>query len=229
MDVITAKNLAVPSPSGDWMQKLKVSLAGFAGPNDPLNTALYDQDWRGRHAVHCLYSVGLSSIIDPQGLDRIDKPFCWRFVAGGHKAVTTAAGCWATHEAHALPPKIMATFRGPEMAEMLLSTELLNELAALKDHPNITYELRVLRIPALYLEAFWLKCPQRDDWIVPYGLLVDGNGLVKVGAEGRLNKNKAYPLSEFLQIAGQAARLRLASHNALFPDAAKLQESDKPA
>jgi len=213
MEVITAKNLHVPRPSPDWMRKLAASLVSFAGPHDPLLDAIYGKDWPGRNAVQSIYSVGLTSIIEAKSLDHIGKPFCWRFVAGGHKGVTKAAGCWATHESHDSPAKIMATFRGPEMADLLLSAEMLNELNELLSRPQMRFELRVLRIPALYFEAFWLKCPQ-GDWVVPYGLLYDGKGLVKLGMT-RLDRNKAYPVADFLKIVKEAAKQRVAAHQAL--------------
>jgi hypothetical protein len=215
MDVITAKNLTVRKPSPDWIQQLRVSLAAFAGPGNPLIPAFYEETWQGRQAVHCIYSVGLTTLIDPKGLAGIDKPFCWRFLAGGHRALATAAGCWATHELHQSPPMIMATFHGPEMADTLSSTEQLNSLKELTDQPGTQYDLSVLRIPALYIEAFWVRCPKGNDLIVPYGLLLDSKGLIKAGAEGRLVKNKAYPVAEFLGIVSKAAKQRLAVHEAL--------------
>jgi hypothetical protein len=213
MHVITCENLKVPKPSNEWLQKLKTSMSAFASPSDPLSACLYDHDWRGRQAVHCLYSVGLKRIIDPRGLEGIEKPFCWRFVAGGHKKMTTAAGCWTTHELHGLEAKVMAAFQGPEMAEMLAHSEQLNQLKELSDHPTEQYDLRVLRIPGLYIEAFWLTCTKRGDLMVPYGLLPDGKGSIKVGATGRLRINQAYPVAEFLKVVREAARQRLAAHD----------------
>ena len=210
MRVITAKNLNAPEPSGEWMQKLTTSMAAFAGPSDPIATCLYDKSWGGRQAVHCIYSVGLRTIADPKGLEKYtDKPFCWRFIAGGHKNMTMAAGCLATHALHGPDARVMAAFHGAEMAEVLANTEQLNDLKELTGHPADNYEMRVLRIPALYIEAFWLRCTKKGDLMVPYGLLLDGKGSIKVGAKGRLTKGKAYPVAEFLKIVGKAARQRL--------------------
>jgi len=57
------------------------------------------------------------------------------------------------------------------MAEILADSEQLNDLTHLTGHPNDHYELRILRVPGLCLEAFWLKClrTKKDDLIVPYG------------------------------------------------------------
>jgi hypothetical protein len=210
MNVITAKNLTAPPVSHDWMRRLRTSLDAFAGPGDPIAAALYDENWAGRQAWHAVYSVGLQTILHAKKLDAIDKPLCWRFIAGGHKGIKTADGCWATHELCGLPAKVLATFRNREMAEILADAEQLNILNEVSGHPGDNYELRILRIPALCLEAFWLKSlsAKRCDLIVPYGLVVD-HDLVKLGGGRTLHKNKAYPVAEFLKAVGPAAQQRL--------------------
>jgi hypothetical protein len=215
MEVITAKNVKVPMPSAEYMRQLRRSLLAFAGPHDPLTIALSTSDWPGRQTTHSIYSVGLTTIIDPKGLDRVDKPFCRRFLAGGHKNMTTAAGCWATHEAYRSPARVMTTFRGPEAADVLTSAEELNNLSELTAHPETQYEPRVLRIPGLYLEAFWLKSAAAGDLIVPYGLFMDSNDAVHAGREQPLKKGKAYPAADFQQIVGKAAEQQLAADLAL--------------
>jgi hypothetical protein len=217
MEVITAKNLNVPAPSAEYMQQLRRSLAAFAGPRDPLTVALSTMNWPGRQAMHAIYSVGLSTIVDPNGLARVDKPFCWRFLAGGHKTMTTADGCWATHDAYRSPAKVMTTFRGPEAADVLTSAEQLNNLSELTTHPENQYELWVLRIPGLYLEAFWLKSGTAGDLIVPYGLVTDINNNVAVRGVEPLIKGRAYVVADFQQIVGRAAQQRLAAHVAAPP------------
>jgi hypothetical protein len=167
-----------------------------------------------------MYSVGLDTIRDLRNLDAIVMPHAWRFLAGGHKTTNMAAGCWATYEHPGLAAKVKATLRGPEMAALLESSEQLNYLGEVCHHPNCEYELRILRVPALYLEAFWLKSLSAggSDLVVPYGLILDADGKVKLGASGRLDRARAYPEAEFLKIVGDAARLRLAAaDHALHP------------
>ena len=214
MDVVCAKNLKVPKPSAEWMQKLQACVAGFAGPSDPLTASLYDERWTGRQAVHCLYSAGLRTIVDLQEADTSRlRPCTWRVLAGGHSSVTNAMGCWASYEGEGVPAKVMAVLHGPEMADMLNSTELLNDMKELADGGGHPYELRVFRVPALYLEAFWLKSlsAARGDLILPYGLILDGRDRVKLGAGGRLERNRPYPMAEFLNHVREAARRRLAA------------------
>ena len=212
MHVITARNLTVPTPSDGWMQKLRTSLTAFAAPDGPFTAALYDENGPGRWARHCVYSVGLKTIRDLKKLDGINKPLCWRFFADGHEAMRMATCCFATHELNGSQAKVIAVLQGAEVADILASAEQLNHLNQVTD-PNYQYEIRVLRIPGLSLEAFWLKAlsAEREDLIVPYGLCLGDNNLIKLSAGRTLNKNKAYSLSEFLNTAQDAARERLAA------------------
>jgi hypothetical protein len=209
MQVITVPNLKVNKPSDAWTVGLQASLRAFARRGDPLTTGLLDSSWSGPEAIHLLYSVGLKTIAEPNALDSIDLPICWRFVAGG--ATGIASACVASYEHHGLPPKIGAAMRAPEMADLLADTTMLNRLSVLTDHPETQWELRVIRVPALYVEAFWLKCstPGGPDWMVPYGLLLDGHGQIKLSGGGTLTRNQAYPAPDFLGLLATAARHKL--------------------
>jgi len=218
MNVIRHPNLKVPMPLPEWCERLKASVAGFAHPHHPLVCAIEDA-WPGRHAVYCVYSFGLETIttlhLHPERLKK--DPFCWRYVAAGHRSGCKAIGCMALPQR----PRVMATLESTELADLLRDTEELNQLEHLAHN---SYEIRVLRIPALYLEAFWLKCGWREgnqdrytpaclqmDLIVPYGLLLDDQDYVKLnsGAEGKLKRNQAYPMGEFLQAVRGAAQQRM--------------------
>ncbi len=207
MNVTKASNIMTPRPSGPWMQQLRTSMAAFAGSGHPLSDCLCDENWPGRQAVHCIYSVGFRHLKDLKDLSGVEKPLAWRFIAGGHKKMKTAAACWSTHESGGPAAKVLCALQAPEMAEILANAELLNNLSELSDHSSQQYELRVLRIPALYLEAFWLKSQstQAPDWIIPYGLVPDGSDSIKLGAGIRLIKNKAYKVSDFLEVIRNAA------------------------
>jgi hypothetical protein len=204
-----------------WMQSLRASLAGFAPTGSPLTTGLMDENWPGPQASHPIYSVGLSSILRPDALAALDKIFCWRFIAGDLTA-GMAAGCWATAEVDGVPAKILAAIRGAEAADVLSSATGLNNLTVVSGQPNNHYDVRVLRVPGLSLEAFWLKSTgdtasgsTSSDWIVPYGLVVRGASTIKLPGGHTLNKNQAYSVAEFLTIAGDAARNRLAAESSI--------------
>jgi hypothetical protein len=223
MNVVTAKNLKAPQPSEVWTKKLRASLSAFAPPNDPRTAGILAENWPGRDVVHCIYSAGLKTIMEPKGLDKLEgKPFCWRFIAAGHSSATMAAGCWAPYELDGVPGKIAAAVESKEMADFLACTEQLNHLQELNTKPRGEYELRVLRVPALNLEAFWLKSQNpKSDLMVPYGLLVDNQGLIKLCGGGNLKKNKAYPVADFLKTVGAAAEHCLESNNRMHAMAAK--------
>jgi hypothetical protein len=217
MEVISAINLKVPSPSALWMQGLKTSLAGFVPAGSPLCAGVLDENWPGPQASHPIYSVGLSAIVNAPGLAAFDKIFCWRFLAGD---VTpgVASGCWATAEVDGVPAKIIAAIRGPEAADVLNSATALNHLNVVSGQPANHYDVRVLRIPGLSLEAFWLRSTDAaatggsaSDWVIPYGLVTGGAAIIKLPGGQTLNKNQAYSESEFLAIAANSARRRLAS------------------
>lgn len=217
MDVISAINLKVPSPSALWMQGLKASLVGFAPADSLLCTGVLDETWPGPQASHPIYSVGLNTIVNAGGLAAFDKIFCWRFLAGDVTA-GVASGCWATAEVDGVPAKIIAAIRGPEAADVLASATGLNNLNIVSGQPANHYDVRVLRVPGLSLEAFWLRSTDSaapggtaGDWIIPYGLVTGGSSIIKLPGGQTLNKNQAYSEADFLTIAGNAARRRLAS------------------
>jgi len=207
MKVIKANNITVPTPTDGWLKKLRTSLAAFAPSGDPVTTLL-NEDYGGGH---CVYSVGLKKIEGLKKLDEINTPLYWRFLAQGADTATGAA-CLATHESSKLPAKVMAALNGPEVADILKSAENLNHLKEVRGKPNNHYELRVLRMPALSVEAFWLKSltgKPEDDLIVPYGLVVDGSDSIKLpGGKTQLKKDHAYPVAEFLEMMQGAARHR---------------------
>lgn len=214
MNVIKVKHLKTPALSSQGMRDLQDSLTAFSGPDDLHATILRTENWPGREATHLVYSVGLRTIRELKELDESRLgPLSWRFFADGDTTMTNATVCWATAEHPGLPVKVMSVIQGPAIADILTSTELLNDLREVSDHPDHEYEVRVLRIPALYIEAFWLKSlsAERGDLIVPYGLALDGRDLIKFSAKGRLNRNRAYPVAEFLRIVGSAKLPRLAS------------------
>jgi hypothetical protein len=211
MNVIKVKNLNTPAPSQQELEEMRAGLAALAGSDDPLTASVYAENWQGRQAAHLVYYVGLRTLTE---LDKLDEsklgPRSWRFFAGGHKTLTAATACVTTCGGPGLPPvKVMAVTRGPAPAEILRSTELLNELSEVSGNPNNQYELRVLRIPALGMEAFWLHSQSANvgDLVVPYGSLPASWSSNKPGAP---NGSQVYTETDFLKAAADLARQRLA-------------------
>lgn len=211
INVKTAKNLSVPRPSAEWMQKLRASMAAFDVPSHSFSDCVAEETWPGRQAVHCVYSVGLRTIIGLEGLGSIDKPLGWRFLAGGHKEIATAVACMSSHEVSGKTAKVLATLEAPEVAEILRHTEDLGKLPQVRNHPSDHYELRVIRIPALFIEAFWLKSQgAKPDLIVPYAVILDRRNSTKLGTGKTLIKNQAYTAADFLKTIRPAAQQKLA-------------------
>jgi hypothetical protein len=164
--------------------------------------------------VHLVYFVGLHTLKDLKKLDESNfGPLTWRFFAGGHKTQKVATGCMATYGGPGFPPlKVMAVTRGSAPAEILGSTEQLNELSEVSGSSNHQYELRVLRMPALGMEAFWLhaESAKLGDLVVPYGSLPDALELPKPSGKGAPQGSHVYPEAAFLKAAAQLAQQRLA-------------------
>ena len=179
-----------------------------------LEDCLAGEDWPGRNAAHCIYSIGLSTLIDPNltDLDDVNKPVGWRFIAGGHPSLPTAAACYAPDEKSGFKAKIACAMRTAGLAELLACAAALNGLEEVEKNPSSHYHLRVIRIPALYLEAFWLKSQRAGtpDLIVPYGLILADSNSIKLGAGATLRRNQAIPVDKFLKTIRAAAVARLA-------------------
>lgn len=221
MNVIKAGNLRSPAPTEEEMDQLRASLTDFAGADDPLTVSVCAAEkWNGRTAVHRVHYAGLRTITELNQLDE-DRlgPTSWRFFAGGHQTKTTAAGCMATYGRAGLPVKVLAVTRGPAPAEILNCTELLNELNEVSGNPNSEYDLRVLRMPALGTEVFWLKSLSagQGDLVVPYGWVPKSWDSIQRSADGKANQNQAIPAADFLRNLADSAQQRLAK-----PDIAPL-------
>lgn len=213
MNVIRTKNLNTPRPSAEWIREARRSLTRLVGSGNPLVSVICDETSPQRHAVHRIWSLGLTSLVDLKSLENWKgRPMCWRFVASGHKSFEAGAGgCWAIDDAEGAHPRVVSISQGHEMSGLLRDAELLNDADQFRDHE---YDLQVLRIPALYLEAFWLKCrSNHDDWVVPYGLIRGGESqeYIKLHGKARLTRNKPYKASAFLNVVQGVARQRLSA------------------
>jgi hypothetical protein len=214
MNVIKVKNLQTPMPRKKELEELQAGLAALAGPDDPLTLSITVDNWPGRQVWHLVYYAGLRTLAELSKLDESKLgPLTWRCFAGGHKNMTSATGCMATFGGRGYPPvKVMAVTRGTAPAEILRSTELLNELSEVSGNPNNQYELRVLRMPALGMEAFWLHSQSANlgDLVVPYGSLPAAWSSANPPAPEAPKGSHAYSEADFLNGVAQLAQQRLA-------------------
>jgi len=163
--------------------------ADFAGPNDPsLNTLLHVHP--EQNSMQVIYALGLQDLVD-SGLTKARK-IGWRFLASS--ALRQAVAANLDDE----PPKMTALTRGDEIASAIRAAQRVRELSPAKD-PQYEYELRVLKIPGLLIEVFWLKAQNGEDLVVPY---------FAVFAD-ELNVMKVLKVGEFLKIVQPMADKRV--------------------
>jgi hypothetical protein len=113
----------------------------------------------------------------------------WRFLAGGKKLGQPVAAD-VTEPSQDIPPKMTSLSHGPQISEFLQAVLDLLPLVQAECGAVDSYELRILSIPGILIEAFWLKSPAGDqDLVVPYRNL-----------SRELKGKQVYPMDEFLRI-----------------------------
>lgn len=185
-------SLIEPNPSPAAMLALFARWADFAGPSDPsLNTLLYVHP--EQHNMQVIYALGLQDLMKC-GLSKARK-VGWRFLACSALRQAVAANLAQVDDE---PPQMTALTRGTEIASAIRAAQRVREFAPAKDTQN-EYELRVLKIPGLLIEVFWLKARNGNDLVVPYfALFCD-----------QLNVMRVLQLDEFLNIVKPLAQKRL--------------------
>lgn len=114
-----------------------------------------------RYPVYNLGARDVLTQLDPSAAARLVS---WRYFANGSSGGVTVSGDVNL----ASPPRVVSLSYGTTIREDLRTAGKLVDLPDLGNH---SYDPRLLRIPGLYVEAFWLKSmPTGDesDLIVPY-------------------------------------------------------------
>jgi hypothetical protein len=115
------------------------------------------------HDPQQVFTLGLSDLLSQPGTGaaRLD---CWRLFAGSTqgktclgRVVQRSSGVW----------KLTSCFWGDRVWNAFLASQALSGLPAVQ---QADYELRVLSIPGLNFEAFWLvaQTPGLGDLVVPF-------------------------------------------------------------
>jgi hypothetical protein len=166
--------------------------ADFAGPSDPsLNTLLYVHP--EQHNMQVIYALGLQDLKE-SGL-REARKVGWRFLACSALRQAVAANLAQVRDE---APQMTALTRGTEIASAIRAAQRVREFAPAKDTQN-EYELRVLKIPGILLEVFWLKARTGSDLVVPYfALFCD-----------ELNVMRVLEVDKFLSIVKPLVQKRL--------------------
>lgn len=157
--------LAVP-PRG-WLEAVQATLGKRVERSDLATKAL-----RGARAEelflavpHPVYTLGLRALVKGEGVDAAELTG-WRYlVQRGEKTVASAElhGTGAGAD-----PRGLEVNEGPFVRATETAIEEVTQLPHLAD---ATYELRLLRIPAVYVVAIWLKADDGGggDLLVPIG------------------------------------------------------------
>ncbi len=170
--------LIIPIASDSTKRALAAGVADFLDLRDPLANVVK----QGNLGLH-VFSVGLDDIAEGQEI-RGAKSVGWRFLAGDR--LGPAVACDVTERQDGLP-KMTAVFQDPLIASAIRAT---HEVETLPEVRAKDYELRVLRIPGLLIEAFWLISRTGDtDLLIP---VLTRSKLLQV--------MRPYPVAEFLNI-----------------------------
>ena len=140
-----------------------------------------------------IFTLGLKDIASGLGIDRA-QAVGWRFL-GGDAMGLAVAGHVKSSDGNR-PPALTGLSHGPEIGDHLRAARLVESLLEVQTND---YELRVLLIPGLLMEAFWLKA--RGNW--PDLVVLFRK------ASTHLEYMKAYPAGPFLDLARPWALERL--------------------
>jgi hypothetical protein len=143
-----------------------------------------------------IHTLGLDDLAGGAGIAAAEHAG-WRFLAGGALSQPIAGDVIAPPGDR--PPRLISVLHGPQSPACLQIAFSL--MARLEAHPNLldSYELRILSVPGLLVEAFWLKTPAAEnDLVVPYRNLVT-----------ELEGKPVFTMGEFLSIVKPLAQEQL--------------------
>lgn len=159
--------LKFPDPPKESVSALRSSLARLAtsaiGGMAAVHGLKADELGGAKPSMpHQVFSLGLDNLIGGAGLEEA-KPVAWRYLVG------TGTAAVASAEVNVDPVggghKFAQINSGPFSAGTLAAIESLERDSRIASN---SYEVRVLRVPALYVTAVWLKNKaQGPDVIVP--------------------------------------------------------------
>jgi hypothetical protein len=111
---------------------------------------------------HQIFSLGLNDLVAGKGLEAA-KPTGWRYLVQEDDKVLAAAETLAG-ESNA--EHVFSSFNDSRFVAS--TAEAIRTARALPEVGEGTFELRLLRVPALYVEAVWIYGPRGDsDLLIP--------------------------------------------------------------
>lgn len=203
--------LTEPNPPHAVSLAYTTGIANFLKPTD-----LQIQTYRGRQHAQQVFVLGLNELAKGGQL-KDARLLGWRFLSGGPSGNATTAEVLAAGSDG--QPHLTGLSRGFAVARHLGASQDIGKLQEAEGR-----ELRVVAIPGLLTEAFWLKAipgKSKSDFVVPF--LTTAKEFLAM---------KPYPAATFLATAQKLARERLASEELLTkrrPQAAKSPVKEPPA
>ena len=146
-----------------------------------------------------VYSLGLQDVVKNAEPAAAATLVAWRYFAGGESPAGTVAGD--------LDPAASAQVKSLTYGSTALDAlESFKALASIPGLPDQGYEPRMLRIPGLLVEAYWLVPPalppgNQAGYVIPYHTLLE-----------ELDPKKAYPVDKFFTIIRPLASKALAGN-----------------
>src|SRR2546429_2368554 len=169
--------LIKPAASDEVRRALIAAIADFVEPDDPLGPALHKAEL-GLH----IFTLGLSNIANQEGFADA-KSAGWRFLAGSSVGEAIAGDVMEIPPGTA--PRMTSVSHDPLVGRAI---QAVHELESLPEVHDQDYELNVVRIPGLLIEAFWLKSRGKGpDLVIPV-----------LTRETGLKRMKPYPMEQFL-------------------------------
>jgi hypothetical protein len=184
----------MPLPPPGWdavtQRDLALALGRFFNPQDPRVRLLLTAPERYKQEVIVLGLQALAAGEDFQNVVRIRTRF---LATDGTRAVAAEM----TQPAQGLPGKITSLSEGPRAME---GVQAMRDMRATPDVLKWDLNLTAVRIPGLYIEAYWLRslAPDAPDIVWP-----------SVSMNDQLQKGASLARADFLRIVQSLAQERL--------------------
>jgi hypothetical protein len=115
-----------------------------------------------------VYNVDLRDLLLTADAGVAAKQVCWRYFANGNSQDTVIAGDVDLSS----PPRVLRiSYGSPVWAALQVAS---TDHPQVPDMARLQYEPRLLRVPGLYVEAYWMRmlsptAPGADTgWVIPY-------------------------------------------------------------
>jgi hypothetical protein len=164
-------------------QALLAGIGDYLSPADPLREELA----REKQGLK-VWVLALEALSNGAGLSGAQQ-VGWGFLAG--RPGVHAIAAQITTSGVDQKQELTAVAQGPEVALLIQSIHKVQDVV---ERQNGSYELEILRIPGILLEAFWLKASEGPDLIVPFHTM-----------SKELDSLRPYSVDEFIAVARSLA------------------------